>query len=129
MKTAAEIQSALLQFSGSDTFTKWSPLFPGSVITDGALYVAEECGAYWLMDAIASWQHDPKVKGEEFQVWQLTRYVTSGEERWDLIADDGNGNQLALQAIEFSDFPLAGIKFFAVRNELGGITIMLPGEY
>jgi hypothetical protein len=36
---------------------------------------------------------------------------------------------LARQSIEYSDFPLNGIEIWAIRNELGGLTLMLPSEY
>jgi hypothetical protein len=124
--TPKEIQSNLGQFYGSDTFTAWSPLFRNSVLTEGALYVAENCGAYWLMDAIASYKHDPVFRGQDFQVWALVK----GDDGWRLSAEDGNGNALASQFIEYSDFPLdEGVTIWAIRNELGGLTLMLPSEY
>jgi len=40
--------------------------------TDGAQYLAEKGGAYWLLDIIAIAQkHEPLVAHEEFQVWKL----------------------------------------------------------
>lgn len=129
MKDLPKVQETLAQFHGSDQWHKWSALFHRDLLTDGALFVAEECGAYWLMDAIASWQCDKKVRGEEFQVWHLTKDPAKGGEHWLLMADDGNDNQIARQVIEYSDFPLDAMRLYAVRNELGGVTIMVPGEY
>lgn len=124
--TAEEIQSTLGQFHGSDTFTSWSPLFRNSVLTEGALYVAENCGAYWMMDAISSYKHDPVFRDKDFQVWKLVK----GDDGWRLSAEDGNGNALASQSIGYSDFPLdEGVTIWAIRNELGGLTLMLPSEY
>lgn len=123
--TPEEIQANLDRFNGSDTFTAWSPLFRNSVLTDGALYVAENCGAYWLMDAIASYKHDPVFRKQDFQVWKLDRNGSG----WQLTAEDGNENVLARQSIEYSDFPLNGVEIWAIRNELGGLTLMLPSEY
>ena len=125
--TPSEIRTNLGLFSGTETWTKWSPLFRNCLLTDGALYLAENCGAYWLMDAIGSYQHERKFRAEDFQVWKLARDPVDG---WRLIAEDGNDNQLASQFIEFSDFPLdEGITIYAIRNELGGLTLMLPSEY
>ena len=59
-------QSQLAQFSGTDGYIRWSPLFPRMVLTDGAKFVADNggtSGAYWLMDAIAS--HQPKALKDE----------------------------------------------------------------
>jgi hypothetical protein len=124
--TPSEIRTNLDRFSSSDTVTPWSPLFRNSVLTEGALYVAENCDAYWLMDAIASYKQDPVFRGQDFQVWKLVK----GDDGWRLSAEDGNDNTLASQFIEYSDFPLdEGITVWAVRNELGGLTLMLPSEY
>jgi hypothetical protein len=128
MKDLLQIRETLAQFSGSEQWYKWSAIFRRDLLTDGAHFVAEECAAYWLMDAIASWQCDRKVRAEEFQVWHLD-CVQDKPDHWLLWADDGNDNQIARQEIEFSDFPLDGIRLYAVRNELGGVTIMVPGEY
>lgn len=117
-----EIKNSLAQFHGSETFTRWS-FSRRDVLTEGALFVAKECGAFWLMDAIASHQH--KLKNEDFQVWRLRKE----NEKWVLTGEDGNYREIIEQKIKFSDFPLDEIKLFACRNELGGITIMLPGEY
>jgi len=48
----------LNEFYGSATFTRWSPL-TNSVLTEGALYVAETAGAYWLFDSIQT-GHKPQ---------------------------------------------------------------------
>jgi hypothetical protein len=126
MKSPSEIRSSLAQFTGSDSFTKWSILYPRHVLTDGARFVAEECGAYWLADLIASHQTNAKVRAEEFQVWKLAKYGKG----WKASAEDGNGNVIAVQLIGYSDFPLEeGITLWANRNELNGITILLPSEY
>jgi hypothetical protein len=43
------------------------------LFTDGAKYVADAAGAYWLLDEIALAQRfDKKVAAEEFQAWKLT---------------------------------------------------------
>ena len=40
--------------------------------TDGAKYVAETAGAYWLLDDIAFAQRgDKRVAAEAFQLWTL----------------------------------------------------------
>ena len=122
--TPQEINSSLANFYGSETLTRWSMLFRRDVLTEGVKFVAEECGAYWLMDAIASHQHGP-ISAEDFQSWKFSK--VDGD--WVLSGDDGNGNVKATQAIEYTDFPLDEINVWACRNELGGVTIMLPSEY
>jgi len=41
------------------------------LFTDGAKYVADTAGAYWLLDEIALAQTLKRVVGEEFQLWKL----------------------------------------------------------
>lgn len=49
--------SDLAQFTGSECWYR-HPLYPSITYTDAAQYVAEAGGAYWLLDAIVSHQHD-----------------------------------------------------------------------
>ena len=37
-------QSDLAQFTGTESYHRWSPLFPRMVLTDGAMFVAENGG-------------------------------------------------------------------------------------
>ncbi|MBA7644391.1 hypothetical protein ES703_52135 [subsurface metagenome] len=60
-------EADLGQFHGTENhFQHWM----GRILfTDGVHYVAEKAGAYWLIDAIASWQ-----RKEEFQIWELQKH-------------------------------------------------------
>lgn len=123
MKTPVEIRSGLSGFTGSETFTKYQP---GILLTEGALWLAKEAECFWLLDIIWSYQHQPKVKAEDLQVWQLGVHDSSGH----VQLEDGNDNIVLGQAIQWTDFPLSeGITLWAVRNETGGVTVMLPSEY
>ena len=121
---ASEILVTLAQFTGSERYFRG----PNRTIvyTDGVQYLAEAAQAYWLIDAIASWQVQPKVRAEPFQVWTLTRQT-----EWRLQADDGNGNVMTTQKIEYSDFPLeGGIKLYlAAGGPEGRPVLMLTSEY
>ena len=50
-------------------------LFRNCVLTDGMHYVAEEAGAYWPMDAVASYQPAPRRHADsrphDIQSWRL----------------------------------------------------------
>ena len=123
--TADELREDLDRFHGSETFYK--TILSSVITTEGVNYLAENAECFWLVDAIASWELQLKVRTEPFQVWKLYQ---SNDLTWKLVCDDGNDNVLATQEIVYSDFPLPeGIQLYACRNELGGITIMLPGEY
>ncbi len=121
---AGEIIATLIQFTGTERYFRG----PNRVLvyTEGVQYLAEAAQAYWLIDAIASWQVQPKVRAEPLQVWSLTRQT-----EWRLQADDGDGNILATQMIEYSDFPLeSGIKLYlAAGGPEGRPVLILPLEY
>ena len=122
---AKTIKANLAQFCGSENYYRSS--FKHVVYTDGVKYLADAAGAYWLIDAIASHQRPP-VSHEAFQVWRFT--VT--DQRGLLVADDGNGRQIARQEIDYTDFCLPEIKLYLVTGSLNGKlvqTLMLPGEY
>lgn len=94
--------------------------------TDGAKYVADTCGAHWLIDVIAS--HQPAISkkgGCRFQVWQFEakndKYLLSG---W--TDNPGCSNMLAKQEIEYTDFP-AELMPFIMWVESG--VLLLPAEH
>jgi len=119
MATQPAITEAdLMQFTGTDNHYK--TILPKIVYTDGVQYLAEKAGAYWLIDLVASWQLHKKVRSETFQVWTLTVTGSKAVAK----ADDGNGNVVAKQVIEYTDFPLAEVKLYCVDG-----CIMLPSEY
>jgi hypothetical protein len=116
------LESDLKQFTGTDEYHRWSVLFPNILLTDGAKYLAEKAGAYWLMDLIGSWQQN--ITGTDFQVWRLTK---TGDKAV-VVCDNGNGYILARQHISYTDFPLDEVNLYAVQG-MGDLVIMLPGEY
>lgn len=120
--TPEELQSNLRQFTGTESYHKWNVFFRNFVLTDGAKYLAEEAGAYWLCDAIAS--HYGSYKNEDFVVAKLEH----GIEWWKLTLEDGNDKVLATQAIEYSDFPLDEIELYVIPQD-GLRVILLPSEY
>jgi len=67
---AACVREYARQTTGTEAYHR-HPL--GTSFTDGMMYVAETCGAYWLLDLCASWQPEirKKLAGIPFQVWRL----------------------------------------------------------
>lgn len=85
----------------------------GITYTDGVKLLADTCGAYWLIDAIAS--HRRK---EEFQVWTLQRGI--------LICTNGDNDiPIVSQIIPYTDFPTELLPF---KLWLENGTLMLPEE-
>ena len=94
----------------------------GQKISAAGVIVAEQAGAYWLIDEIAINQTRPKVRAEEFQVWVLK--VDLEKRNGVLSCDDGNGSVVFTKRIEYTDFPLREIRFYCTDG-----VILLPTEY
>jgi len=111
----------LRQFTGSENWYRHG-INRNVLFTDGAKFVADEGGAYWLLDTIAICQrHDKRAANEEFQVWKLK---VNEDRTASLVCDDGNDNLIYTQHIEYTDFPLDEITLYFVNN-----VIHLPSEY
>ena len=108
----------LAQFTGTETWFRHG-LMPKITYTEGVQYLAEQAGAYWLIDKVATLQLDKKVRTEEFQVWKLK----VANDKASLVCEDGNDNVVYREKIEFTDFPLDEITLWFENN-----VIMLPSE-
>jgi prepilin-type processing-associated H-X9-DG protein len=111
----------LRQFTGSEHWYRHG-LARNVLFTDGAKYVADTAGAYWLLDEIALAQSLKRIAAEEFQLWTLK--VNLAEQTASLRCEDGNGNLVLRKRIEYTDFPLEEIAFYCINK-----TILLPSEY
>lgn len=124
---ANQIQETLLNFTGTLQYHLFIPANPRMVLTDGAHYLSNEAGAYWLMVFIAMAQLHPDVKPEKFQVWKMTK-PTPDATTAIIVCEDGDGKKLYEQAIEYTNFPLAEIELFFIDDGTWQV-ILLPGEY
>ena len=115
----ARLLASLAMHTGSESvFRHWTGLL---VYTEGVQDLAQQAGAYWLIDLVASWTTHPSLRDEEFVVWKLS----VNDDRTALaLADDGNGRELTRQEIELTDFPLEEITLYLTDN-----TLLLPSEY
>lgn len=114
-----QFRADLKQFTGTEQWYKTA--FPGYTYTDGVKFVAETCGAYWMIDYVVSYQGSTKsLQGEDFQTW----YFEKDEDRMKVIVEDGNNRVLMSSEIEYTDFPDSKIELWMV----GGV-ILLPSEY
>jgi hypothetical protein len=135
MMDAAKLNAQLPTFTGSTTWTRYSPLFRQLLLTDGAKFLAENAGAYWLVDAIGSHIFtNPKLspKQEYFQVWRFRRAPRAElDKAHRLWVTDGNTERAIVeQLIDYSDFPLDEITLWAVWDEgMDAFVLMLPSEY
>lgn len=138
-----EFNSNLGYFTGTEKWTRYPCLCPHIVLlTDGALFVAQHGGeddnsAYWLIDAIASYQGENALKHNAFQVWklsvlppdpevppmsvaavmrskQLTAKYRNPHRHAALTCTNGNEKELTRQEINLTDFlPIGEITIYA----------------
>lgn len=129
----ATLIAELQHFTGD--LERWRhPLYRRLIYTLGVRYLAERAGAYWLVDAIASWlpsrqflaaaQRDSRISDIHF--W---RFVVADDRSAILTAVADLGEEPFIrQEIEFTDFPLTNIDLYcAFDGEFW--TLMLPSEY
>jgi hypothetical protein len=121
MTNAEKLSEAILrQFTGSESWYRHG-INRDVLFTDGAKYIADAGGAYWLLDAIAICQrHEKSVAAEAFQVWTLK---VREDRTASLICGDGNDNIVYTQQIEYTDFPIAEITLWFENS-----AIYLPSE-
>lgn len=110
-------QAELEQFTGTENYYKhWL----GFNYTDGVKYLAEIGQAFWLLDAIGSYQR--KFKSRAFQVWELQ--VKEDRKGVLTMKEDTGTPELVRQEVPYTDFPLESIKIWLID----GVAI-LPSEY
>ena len=111
------------QFTGSLNHHRFSALSK-SALTDGAKFVADELQAYWLFDAIAS--HIDYGMTEPHDMYFSTLDVHDGSAK--LVIDDGDGNVLASQDFDYTDFPVDKIEIWSAKAD-GYHVHYLPSEH
>ena len=124
-----EIQEALSQFTGTVNYHRFNP-FCEMVLTDGAQYLAEKAGCYWLFDLIAGAQHKKKVADNRgFIVWRIVvnndhSCLVEGYRDSPFTEED----LLYSQKIEYTDFKeKSGLSEFEFYQE--GDVILLESEH
>jgi hypothetical protein len=111
----------LSQFIGTEQWYRHA-LNRNILFTDGAKYVADEGGAYWLLDEIALAQrYEKRVARQAFQVWKLT---VNADHTGTITVEDGNYNVILTKALEFTDFPIPEVTLWFANN-----VIYLPSEH
>ena len=111
-------ENELLQFTGAENYYPSS--FGTLNLTDGAHYLRERAGCYWLIDIIESYQ--PQLKGEEFQIWGII--VNDDKSAIVYCKRDCDQPSLIEQHIEYTDFPLKQYELYCTNG-----VILLKSEY
>ena len=115
-----ELQNNVSQFTGTENYYR---VMPRLVITDGVQYLASQANSYWLVSTIYSHLMSNAIYSE-FVVARLTVTGTTA----DLVLDDGNGQVIAKQAIEYTDFPLGEVTIYCSYQGKTWV-LLLPSEY
>ena len=108
----------LAQFIGGGDYYR-HPL--GIIFTSGVKYLADNTEAYWLIDAIASWQIKEKIKNIPFQIWELK---VKDNKAVLTMKEDTDEPVIVKQVIPFTDFPFEEQKLYLIDRVL-----LLPSEY
>lgn len=123
-----KLEENLRQFTGTENYYS-NPLYPFKY-TDGIKYLAENGGAYWLLDAIASWQKEPIIKSNsdlsQIQFWKLK---VNPDNSACLICERDLDEAVITQKIPFTDFPLRDITLYLCDMRLGQGVLELPSEH
>jgi hypothetical protein len=128
MQNVIDLQNNLENFHGTIAYHGLSKKL---VLTDGALYLAENAECFWLFDIVNSVLFDAISKIETFLNVEVKRDDSGfGAE---VSIDDGNGTVLYTQKIEYTDFPFNEFSFFVQQTRDGMdqpfYVAMLKGEY
>ncbi|MCZ8119641.1 MAG: hypothetical protein O9295_16715 [Microcystis sp. LE18-22.4A] len=118
----------LSQFTGTENHYR-NKNYP-FLYTDGIKYLAENGGAYWLLDAIASWQLEKIIRCDQYladlQFWKLK---VSDDNSAVLTCERDTDDIACEQKIPFTDFPIQEICLYLVNMGNGEGVLMLPSEY
>lgn len=111
----------LNQFTGSECWYR-HPLNRRTTYTDGVRFLAEQAGAYWLIDEILLIQpHAADLGLPAFQFWRLK---VLPDQSASLLCHDGDGVIAYAKDIPWTDFPLDVVELWFTNDVL-----YLPSEH
>jgi hypothetical protein len=130
---ARTLLNELQYFTGD--LERWEhAIYRNLIYTPGIRHLAERAGAFWLIDAIASWLPSPQfqaaVQGDsrigDIHFWNLT----VGDDRSATLTTVADAGEEAFirQEIKYTDFPLEEINLYCAFDGVHW-TLMLPSEY
>lgn len=116
-------------FSGSTQFFR-SRQIPILIYTEGIQFLANEVGAFWFIDVVASHlSTNQALHHEFFQLWRIVLNKDDDGCVVDAWRDSPSTQQqpLVSQAIPYTDFPADFECYCCYNGE--GFTLMLKSEY
>jgi hypothetical protein len=109
----------LSQFYGTEKYHKTFVFSPNLKHTDGVQYFAEQAGAFWFLDIVAT-EIYPFSDKYPF----MTIYLTVKDGEAEIIVQDGDISRVFQRHINFTDCPEGTYEFFLTDDVL-----MLCSEY
>ncbi len=91
----------LAQFTGTTCYYRISKQH---LLTDGTHYLAAQAGCYWIIDAVSS--HVTEIGTTD---WFVVVGIEVEDHQAGMHYEDGNGRELARQAIPYTDYPLRNL--------------------
>ena len=110
----------LAHFTGTTCYYRISTQH---LLTDGTHYLAEQGGCFWIMDAVSS--HLVEIGTAD---WFIVVRIEVEDQSAIMRYENGNGRELARQAIPYTDLPPSDLTLYAVWDTEHWV-IMLPSEY
>lgn len=109
-------------FTGTEGYYRhW---FGGYVYTDGVKFLATECDAFWLIDAVLSYQRSKQIReNESLLVIQFWKLVAKDGKATLTCREDSGIPPAITQEIEFTTFPDGEVELWFENN-----TLYLPSE-
>ena len=140
---ATKLEHELSGFSGTEHWYRHGGFWRHEILlTDGVMHLAQNGGrnggtAFWLVDAVASYQGEKVLARHPFQVWKLTVAESDdGSRSARLVCTNGHNEKVIVeQQIEYTDFLLDEIQLYASVEPVDEadrkkrVIILLPGEY
>jgi len=116
----------LKNFTRSKEWHKFSTITPFALLSDGALWIAEEGDVFWFFDIIGLIQTvNEDINQENFQHWNI---YFGPDHAVTINCEDGNNNNIYNRVMPFTYFPFTTLDLYAVNYD-DEIKIMLPNEY
>lgn len=117
MKNKEQILSELAQFYGTQAYHTFSSLFRNLVLTDGAKYLADACGCYWLFDIVGSLLVTDKKMVSYFKRQSpVVVRIKKNDKGGALVSIGSEKKPVYTQEIPYTDFPLNEYEFLVGDN-------------
>ena len=114
-------------FTGTSAYHKLT-MFGNLKFTDGWTHLANEVGAFWLADIVASVQHKRQIQNNNFIIWRVVvkdeKAVVYAYSDCDEDGSYSDSDLLYKQPIKYTDFPEGTFEWYQV-----GEVVLLKGEY